>query len=173
MNEVKTKPLSMTGISPVHKTLYYEDAMSPAACRIKRCLDIAGSVIGLVISSPLFLIIYLAIKYEDHGPAIFRQERIGYRGKIFTLYKFRSMKVAAEANGKPALCQKDDKRLTRTGRFLREHHLAAVERAQGRDEFRRPASGTQLLRKADHVHQSGLPVAISVETGTVFPGHTL
>ncbi|WP_438269774.1 sugar transferase, partial [Phocaeicola dorei] len=123
MNEVKTKPLSMTGISPVHKTLYYEDAMSPAACRIKRCLDIAGSVIGLVISSPLFLIIYLAIKYEDHGPAIFRQERIGYRGKIFTLYKFRSMKVAAEANGKPALCQKDDKRLTCTGRFLREHHL--------------------------------------------------
>lgn len=123
MNEAKTKPLSMTGISPVHKTLCYEDAMSPAACRIKRCLDIAGSVIGLVISSPLFLIIYLAIKCEDHGPAIFRQERIGYRGKIFTLYKFRSMKVAAEANGKPALCQKDDKRLTRTGRFLREHHL--------------------------------------------------
>ena len=54
---------------------------------------------------------------------IFRQERIGYGGRPFTLYKFRSMTVTSEAVGRPALCQKNDKRLTRIGRFLREHHL--------------------------------------------------
>lgn len=53
----------------------------------------------------------------------FSQERVGYHGEIFTLYKFRSMITLAEADGKPALCQKRDKRLTRVGRFLREHHL--------------------------------------------------
>ena len=70
-----------------------------------------------------FLAIYAAIKSEDRGPAIFRQERVGYRGRTFTLYKFRSMRVTSEEDGKPALCQKDDERLTRVGRFLREHHL--------------------------------------------------
>ena len=60
---------------------------------------------------------------EDGGDAIFSQTRVGYRGKDFTLYKFRSMVVSSEADGQPALCQKNDKRLTRVGRFLREHHL--------------------------------------------------
>ncbi|WP_303010648.1 sugar transferase [uncultured Bacteroides sp.] len=97
--------------------------MSPATCHVKRCLDIIGSVLGLIVFSPVFLIIYMAIKSEDRGPAIFKQERVGYRGKIFTLYKFRSMTMTAEADGKPALCRQGDKRLTRVGRFLREHHL--------------------------------------------------
>ena len=52
-----------------------------------------------------------------------RQARVGYRGKIFTLLKFRSMTVTAEADGRPQLCKKNDKRLTKVGRFLREHHL--------------------------------------------------
>ncbi len=97
--------------------------MSPMACGIKRGLDIAGSLSGLVIASPAFLLIYCLIKHEDGGPAIFRQERIGYRGKPFMLYKFRSMTTTSEADGKPVLCQKNDKRLTKIGRFLREHHL--------------------------------------------------
>ena len=87
-------------------------------------LDFATSTIGMVVFSPLFLIIYIAIKCEDGGNVIFKQERVGYRGKIFTLYKFRSMAVTSESDGKPALCSgKDDKRLTYVGRFLREHHL--------------------------------------------------
>lgn len=102
---------------------YYGVRVSPAACRIKRCFDVLGSMIGLIVFSPVFLVIYALIKREDHGAAIFCQERIGYHGKPFTLYKFRSMTMAAEADGKPALCQKGDKRLTRVGRFLREHHL--------------------------------------------------
>lgn len=89
----------------------------------KRIFDILVASIGLILFSPLILIIYVAIKSEDGGPAIFAQERVGYKGRLFTLYKFRSMTVTAEADGKPALCQKGDKRLTRVGRFLREHHL--------------------------------------------------
>lgn len=103
---------------------YRQGVVSPAAYRTKRVLDFVASIIGMVVFSPLFLIIYIAIKCEDGGDAIFRQERVGYRGKIFTLYKFRSMAVTSESDGKPALCSgKDDKRLTRVGRFLREHHL--------------------------------------------------
>lgn len=97
--------------------------MSPAAKALKRGFDILCSALGLVVISPLFLVICWLIRREDGGPAIFRQERIGYGGRPFMLYKFRSMTVMSEADGRPALCQKNDKRLTRIGRFLREHHL--------------------------------------------------
>ena len=91
--------------------------MSPAACRTKRVLDVMASVIGMAIFSPLFLIIYAAIKWEDGGKAIFRQERVGYHGETFTLYKFRSMIASSESDGRPALCSgADDRRLTRVGR---------------------------------------------------------
>lgn len=81
------------------------------------------SLMGLVVFSPVILVIGALIKLEDHGPAIFKQERVGYHGKTFMLYKFRSMKVTSESDGVPKLCQKEDDRLTRVGRFLREHHL--------------------------------------------------
>lgn len=89
----------------------------------KRMFDILVAVVALIVFSPVCLIVYIAIKHEDGGPAIFRQERIGFRGRPFTLLKFRSMTVKAEADGRPALCAKGDKRLTKIGRFLREHHL--------------------------------------------------
>lgn len=103
--------------------VYYKDAMSPCVRAMKRCLDVVGSLMGLIVFSPVFLIIYFAIKAEDRGAAIFRQERIGYKGRPFILYKFRSMKTSAEADGRPALCKQDDERLTVMGKFLREHHL--------------------------------------------------
>lgn len=70
---------------------------------------------ALIVTSPAFIVIYIMIKHEDGGPAIFKQERIGQGGKPFTLYKFRSMVVKSESDGKPALCQKDDMRLTKVG----------------------------------------------------------
>lgn len=97
--------------------------MSAAACVAKRVFDIIGSLCGLIVTSPAALLIYFLIRREDGGPAIFSQERIGYGGRPFTLYKFRSMAVTSEADGKPALCKKDDERLTRIGGFLRRHHL--------------------------------------------------
>lgn len=97
--------------------------MSVAAKCTKRLFDLVGSIVGLVVFAPAFLIIWLLIKREDGGPAIFRQERIGYGGRPFTIYKFRSMSTSSEEDGTPVLCQKDDDRLTRVGRFLRDHHL--------------------------------------------------
>lgn len=97
--------------------------MSVAAKCTKRLFDLVGSIVGLIVFSPAFLIIWLLIKREDGGPAIFKQERIGYGGRPFTIYKFRSMSTHSEEDGTPMLCQKDDDRLTRVGRFLRDHHL--------------------------------------------------
>lgn len=123
MDEVKTKAMYVWKNDNTKVRVQYKDAMSPAMCRVKRCLDVIASVLGMIVFSPLFLIIYLAVKLEGGKTVIFRQERIGYKGKPFTLYKFRSMQESAEADGKPALCQKGDKRLTTVGRFLREYHL--------------------------------------------------
>lgn len=97
---------------------YFQNAgMSVAACRVKRMADVIVSLIALIIFSPVFLLISWLIKHEDGGPVIFSQERIGYGGKPFILYKFRSMSVDSESDGKPTLCQKNDQRLTRIGRF--------------------------------------------------------
>lgn len=89
----------------------------------KRFADFFCGIIAAVILSPLMLVIYAAIKISDRGPAIFRQTRVGRGGKYFTLYKFRSMRVDAEADGRARLAAKDDDRLTRVGRFIRAHHL--------------------------------------------------
>lgn len=97
--------------------------MTIIARMLKRFFDVIGSFVALIVTSPAFIVIYIMIKHEDGGPAIFKQERIGQGGKPFTLYKFRSMVVKSESDGKPALCQKDDMRLTKVGKFIREHHL--------------------------------------------------
>lgn len=98
--------------------------MSPVALFVKRGMDITVALIAITVFAPVCLIIYIAIKMEDGGGAIFKQERIGKGGKPFTLYKFRSMVVNAEKESGPQLCaKKADKRLTRVGKFLREHHL--------------------------------------------------
>ena len=99
------------------------DAMGPVGRGVKRLMDIAGALGGLLVFSPLYLLAYVMIKREDHGPAVFSQERIGYGGRPFTLYKFRSMAVKAEEDGIPQLCAEQDERLTKVGKFLREHHL--------------------------------------------------
>ena len=99
------------------------DAMGPVGRGVKRLMDIAGALGGMLVFSPLYLLAYVMIKREDNGPAVFSQERIGYGGRPFTLYKFRSMAVKAEEDGIPQLCAEQDERLTKVGKFLREHHL--------------------------------------------------
>lgn len=104
------------------RTLSYK-SMNALGNFIRRFFDILISVICLIVFSPVFLICYIAIKAEDSGNTIFKQERIGKDGKPFQIYKFRSMRMEAEKNG-PVLCQdEEDNRLTKTGRFLRAHHL--------------------------------------------------
>ena len=76
----------------------------------------------MVVFAIPIVIIYLTIRISG-GKAIFCQERIGYRGRPFTLYKFRTMSRDAEEDERPRLCQDEDERQTRFGRFLRTHHL--------------------------------------------------
>ena len=91
---------------------------------MKRLFDLICVFFASIVFMPFIIAVYIAIKLEDGGPAIFRQERIGKGGKPFMLYKFRSMRVDAEKNGKPQLwCGEEDERLTKVGKFIRNHHL--------------------------------------------------
>jgi lipopolysaccharide/colanic/teichoic acid biosynthesis glycosyltransferase len=107
---------------PLHKG-FIKDGMNGFGRFTKRSFDIIISLICLIVFSPLFLYCYIRIKREDGGPAIFSQERIGLNGKPFHIYKFRSMRVNAEADGPQLFDSDGDPRLTKAGKFLRDHHL--------------------------------------------------
>lgn len=88
---------------------------------VKRLFDIVFSLAGMIILSPAYLVIAIMLKRQKNGPAIFSQERIGYRGKPFTIYKFRTM---SEPEKEPQLVAKSSiGQSTKTELFLREHHL--------------------------------------------------
>ena len=84
----------------------------------KRIVDLALAAAGLVLAAPLMLLTALAVRLESPGPVLYRQERVGENGRIFTLCKFRSMRTDAE-NGTPIWAKEKDDRVTRIGRFLR------------------------------------------------------
>ena len=67
--------------------------------------------------------VYISLRMQNDGSVIFKQERIGYKGKPFNIYKFRTMRTDSESEGTPLLAVKNDERLTKVGKFLREHHL--------------------------------------------------
>ena len=90
---------------------------------LKRAVDFIGALLGCVALSPLFTLIALAVKLDSKGPALYTQERIGRFGELFKIYKFRTMRVDAEATGPQWAAGKDDPRLTRLGGFLRRTHL--------------------------------------------------
>ena len=102
---------------------YILDGMNTFECEIKRLIDMFVASFCIVFFAPLFVFCYVAIKREDGGPAIFKQERIGRFGRPFTIYKFRSMTIGAETNGPVLSNHSQDKRLTKIGRFLRLRHL--------------------------------------------------
>ncbi|MCD8281941.1 MAG: sugar transferase [Prevotella sp.] len=107
------------------ETGFIADSMSRVEKAGKRAFDIVVSLFCLIIFSPLFLVCYVLIKLDDGQNVIYRQERIGRFGKPFNIYKFRTMRTDAESLG-PQLSHafgEDDPRLTKTGRFLRAHHL--------------------------------------------------
>ncbi len=86
---------------------------------VKRFLDVTASFLGLVLLSPLLLAVSILIKIDSRGPVIFRQKRIGRNGKVFEIYKFRSMCVGAEKTGSGVYSGKGDARVTRIGIILR------------------------------------------------------
>lgn len=97
---------------------------------IKRLIDLFGAFIGLIVLSPIILIVSILIKFESKGPVIFSQDRIGKDGKVFKMYKFRSMVVNAEELKEklkeqnemsgPMFKMKEDPRVTKVGKFIRK-----------------------------------------------------
>ena len=100
----------------------YDDAMNPFERMLKRMIDVVASFFGIVLFFPIFLLVGIFVACTG-GKAIYKQERIGYKGKPFMIYKFRTMRIDAEKNG---ILRTEDERkgqMTRLGRFLCEHHL--------------------------------------------------
>ena len=94
-------------------------------CLIKRVLDLTLAVLGLCLSLPISLLTALLIKLESPGPVFYLQERVGERGKVFPIIKFRSMRQDAEKNG-AVWASKDDCRVTRVGGFIRKVRIDEI-----------------------------------------------
>src|SRR5581483_1306800 len=86
---------------------------------VKRMLDLALSMILAFLTAPLMMLTALAIKLDSTGPILYSQERVGENGRMFIVYKFRSMRTDAEPAGRPVWARDKDDRITRVGRFIR------------------------------------------------------
>jgi lipopolysaccharide/colanic/teichoic acid biosynthesis glycosyltransferase len=89
---------------------------------MKRLLDIIISICVMILLLPLIVYVAIRVKFSSRGPILYLQERVGYKGKIFTMRKFRSMYVNAETNG-PRLSVSNDHRITPWGRVMRRWKL--------------------------------------------------
>lgn len=94
--------------------------------KFKRGFDFLIASLGLVLLSPVFLIIAILIKIDSEGPVFFKQERAGSGGSIFKMWKFRTMRHNAELETGPAWAAEDDPRITGLGGFLRKSHLDEI-----------------------------------------------
>ena len=99
-----------------HKAGFYEKY-------IKRGLDVLLSFGGLVVLSPVFLAIFIAIKIDDPGPVLFTQKRVGKNKEFFKLHKFRSMKMSTPHDKPTHMLENPEQYITRVGKFLRAHSL--------------------------------------------------
>lgn len=121
--------VSSVGTYPV--ITYHTISLNNYEQVVKRCLDIVGSLLGIVLASPIMLVTAIAIKMDSPGPAIFKQTRVGQNGRNFKIYKFRSMYMDAEERKKELLAKnevqggvmfkiKNDPRITKVGKFIRK-----------------------------------------------------
>lgn len=106
-------------------TLTFEDGFRVNLSRrsVKRAFDIVVSLFFLLLTSPLCVVVALLIKLDSAGPALFRQERVGLNGQVFRIWKFRSMRADAEADGVARWASERDPRITRVGRFIRKTRI--------------------------------------------------
>ena len=96
---------------------------NPVRAFVKRCFDLLVSALLIVVAIPLVLVAALLIAAEGGGPVIYRQERVGFRGRTFTVFKLRSMAQDAEKDGKAAWATANDARVTRVGRLIRRTRI--------------------------------------------------
>lgn len=97
--------------------------MGAAERSIKRMTDIVCAALGLVLLSPVFIVIAVLLKCQRGGRVFFSQERIGYGGKPFNIYKFRTMSSVVEDEGPQLISMPDAAQSTHVERFIRKHHL--------------------------------------------------
>lgn len=102
--------------------MFRNDGLSADQRALKRGFDIAASLAAIILTAPVMLIIAACIRLYDGGPAIFKQERLTEAGKVFQIYKFRSMRAEGET-GQYVLTRKNDERVTPVGKFIRDYHL--------------------------------------------------
>ena len=107
--------------------LVFSDGFAHSATRdyVERFFDIVASSVLVLISWPFMLLTVIAIKLEEglKAPILYGQERVGYKGKVFKVYKFRSMRIDAEKDGKAVWAKKNDSRITKTGNFIRNTRI--------------------------------------------------
>jgi exopolysaccharide biosynthesis polyprenyl glycosylphosphotransferase len=122
MFDLLSGSVKMTNIYGVLLTEINTDTMPDWQRIMKRILDIVLSAIAMILLIPVYIVLALAVKLSSKGPIFFGQERIGWRGKPFTIYKFRTMYTDAEKNG-PQLSSQDDPRITKSGKIMRKMRL--------------------------------------------------
>lgn len=128
-NQIAQSYVSSVGTYPV--ITYHTVSLNTSSRVLKRCIDIIGSIVGIILSAPIMLITAIAIKIDSKGPIIFKQKRIGLNGRGFYMYKFRSMCINAEEQKHKLIEQNEmqggvmfklqnDPRVTRVGKFIRK-----------------------------------------------------
>ena len=122
--DLLTGSIKLSAIFSVPLVRISQEQMEPWEFTLKRMFDIFVAIIAMIILIPVYLVTAIIVKATSKGPILFRQERIGKNGKPFKMYKFRSMYIDAEKDGKPMLSSGDnDPRITPFGRFMRKVRL--------------------------------------------------
>lgn len=125
--ERETGKVMLDALSP--SWLIYSDGFRLGSLlnrSLKRLLDITASVTVLALTLPVAVLAAMAIKLDSAGPIFYGQERVGLRGKVFTVYKFRSMRTDAEEDGVPRWASESDARVTRVGALLRKARIDEI-----------------------------------------------
>ena len=104
----------------------FADTIRRRYVAFKQCFDLLTAAVGLLVMAPILAILVLLIRATSRGPSIFTQERVGKDGKIFQMYKLRTMVVNAEKETGPVWAREEDPRVTPVGRWLRKTHLDEI-----------------------------------------------
>ncbi len=130
LSECKKTETEYRVVSDAYDTAYkhvvrgvIKEALKPGDFGFRRFVDLFGALFMLLLLFPLFFIVALAIKIESRGTVFYSQQRCGKDGKIFSVYKFRSMVQNAEKISGPVWAQKNDPRITKLGRFMRKTRI--------------------------------------------------
>ena len=145
-----------------------------AACQLatamKRLIDLLIVVPGLILLSPLLAVVSVCIKLTSRGPVLFRQCRVGHRGQLFEICKFRTM-VVGPVSGGPQVTAADDPRITRLGRFLRRTKLDELPQLLNvlKGEMSLVGPRPQVPRFVQHYPRSIRDIILSVRPGITDP----